>query len=960
MSDSKRIIQLTKYTGALNRADIAFMMDGQNFSEGMQITGARVYELCKGDKGDKGDTGVQGIQGPKGDKGNTGDQGIQGIQGPKGDKGNTGTQGPQGIQGPKGDKGDTGDKGPKGDKGETGAQGPQGDKGDKGDTGAQGSQGVQGIQGEKGDKGNQGNAFKIAGHFDSPAEMEAAFPDGSTVDGVFEVGTSTPYNYYYWDTVSSSYRNMGPVQGVKGDKGDTGEQGPQGIQGSKGDKGNTGDRGPKGDKGDAGEQGSQGIRGEKGDKGDAGADGKDGKNGHDWTVPDIDRVPDETDLSYESGGETVNYPIGGEVRYFDEESREHVFYKLFDIDENGAVWKPSGSGGIEILPETVNITLKSNQSSHTDLTGAVIKIKYKNQELDFIWENETVTVSVPGKIEYTVSVSDVEGYRTPESVPFDSIPGNTRSMELVYETTLLSVSVVSNQPAPDISLAGSKVIVGYEETEKEYNWSASAISVKVPTRAEYTVSVSGADGYKSPDPVSGTASGTAGSVTLEYKTERVGITASSTSKKITIKNKADGSVIKTLTSSIVPIYANVSFDVEYEVSIEPMSGYATPEPVSFTASLASRSVAFTYVRIEITTITFPNQANPAVDISGERKAITDILALHRRCLVKTTGNGEVTIAYLSNTNSTRYENGTTTAQLNGTHGDWMVYCPRYYYKYQSGTRYNYSFSLTKVDDTWKEQEECLIGVTKAYMLNNKLYSRSGVTPKTAASYNQFVAWAKAKGTGWQIVDYEMHKSIANLFCAKYGTRDAQGTCGAGTTALKATGATASIGNADTSAQNAGSISFLGLENWWGDCFEAIQGVHVPTVGGIALIYKGDYVGKTAPELATAGIPFRSTVAPVDGWIRSVNAGEYADVICTAAGGSSSTYFCDHSFRTSVAQAVGFRSSEKNDATGGVFLLSFAASASEVVTYATVSSRLAFRGIIKIENNPTAFINLPNN
>ena len=960
MSDSKRIIQLTKYTGALNRADIAFMMDGQNFSEGMQITGARVYELCKGDKGD---TGGQGIQGPKGDKGDTGAQGSQGIQGLKGDKGDTGAQGPQGIQGPKGDKGNTGDQGPKGDKGETGAQGPQGNKGDKGDTGAQGPQGIQGEKGDKGDKGDQGNAFKIAGHFDTVIEMEAAFPDGSTVDGVFEIGTVSPYDYYYWDSVFSSYRNMGPVQGIKGDKGDTGAQGPQGIRGDKGDKGdkgNTGEQGPKGDKGDAGEQGPQGVQGEKGDKGDAGADGKDGKNGRDWTVPDIDRVPDETDLSYESGGETVNYPIGGEVRYFDEESREHVFYKLFDIDENGAVWKPSGSGGIEVLPETVTVTLKSNQSSHTDLTGTVIKIKYKNQELDFIWENDPVAISVPGKVEYTVSVSDIEGYKTPEPAALTSIPGNSRSVELTYETTVLSVSVVSNQPAPDISLAGSKVIVTYGETEKEYNWQNGVISVKIPTGAEYAVSVSGADGYKSPAPVSGSASGTAGSVTLEYKTERVGITASSTSKKITVKNKADGSVIKTLTSSIVPVYANIPFGTQYEVIIEPMSGYVTPDPVSFTASLSTRSVTFTYVRIDITTITFPNQANPAIDISGERKAITDILALHRRCLVKTTGNGEVTIAYLSNTNSARYENGTTTAQLNGTQGDWMVYCPRYYYKYQSGTGYKYSFSLTKVDDTWKEQEECLIGVTKAYMLSNKLYSRSGVTPKTAGSYNQFVAWAKAKGTGWQIMDYEMHKSIANLFCAKYGTRDAQGTCGYGTTTLKTTGATASIGNADTVNQNTGSISFLGLENCWGDCFEAIQGIHVPAIGGPALIYKGDYVGKTAAELTTAGVSFRTGVAPVDGWIRSVNAGEYADVICTAAGGSSSTYFCDHSFRTSVAQAVGFRSSEKNDATGGVFLLSFAAAASEVVTYATVSSRLAFRGTIKVENNPTTFINLPNN
>ena len=922
----------------------------------------------QGLKGDTGPQGLQGIQGPKGEKGDIGIQGLQGIQGPKGEKGDTGIQGPQGIPGPKGDKGDTGEqgaqgiqgpKGEKGDTGEQGGQGIQGPKGEKGNTGEQGPQGIQGPKGEKGnrgEKGEQGNAFKIAGHFDTVIEMETVFPDGSEINGVFEIGNTVPYNYYYWDPISSSYLNMGAIQGVKGDKGDSGEQG---LKGEKGEQGIQGIQGPKGEKGETGEQGVQGPKGDRGEKGEKGTDGK---NGRDWAIPDIDHVPEESDLSYQLNGEVLHYPIGGEVRYFDEDSEEYVFYKLFDKDENGAIWKPSGSGGTEILPETINITLKSNQSSTADLNGAIIKIKYKNQELDFIWENEPLAISVPGKVEYTISVSGIEGYKTPAPTVLTAIPGNSRSVELVYETTVLSITVKSNQPVPDMNLAGSKVIVTCDETEKEYYWSTGAISVKIPTGEEYTVSVSGAEGYKTPNPVSGIASGNSGSLTLDYLSERVSLsTGGMSGKKITIKDKADGSTIKTLTSTASFVYVNIPFDIRYEINFEAVSGYITPEPVSFTASQVSRSVTTAYIQIDITMITFPNQANPGIDISGDRKAITDILSLHRRCLVKTSGTREVTIAYLSNSNSARYENGTTTAQLNGTQGDIMIYCPRYYYKYEvHGTGYKYSFSLTKIDDTWKEQEECLIGAFKAYMLSNKLYSRSGVTPKTAASYNQFCGWAKAKGAGWQIVDYEMHKSIANLFCAKYGTRDSQGICGYGTTALKATGATASIGNADTAAQNAGSISFLGLENWWGDCFEFMQGIHVPAVGGPALVYKGDYVGKTAAELTAAGVSFRSTVAPADGYIRSVNAGEYADVICNTVGGSSSTYFCDYSFRTSLAQAAVLRSSSGNGTEGGIFLLSHVAGADEVVTYVTAGSRLAFRGTIKVESNPTTFINLPNN
>lgn len=46
-----RIKDLSNYTGALNRSDIYFAVDGNSFSRGMSLSGQQVYTMCKGTDG---------------------------------------------------------------------------------------------------------------------------------------------------------------------------------------------------------------------------------------------------------------------------------------------------------------------------------------------------------------------------------------------------------------------------------------------------------------------------------------------------------------------------------------------------------------------------------------------------------------------------------------------------------------------------------------------------------------------------------------------------------------------------------------------------------------------------------------------------------------------------------------------------------------------------------------------
>lgn len=65
-----------------------------------------------------------------------------------------------------------------------------------------------------------------------------------------------------------------------------------------------------------------------------------------YTVPTLDKVPDETTLTFMDGGNTCNFVIGQFARVADSESEQgYTFYQLYDISDGKAVWAQGGSGG---------------------------------------------------------------------------------------------------------------------------------------------------------------------------------------------------------------------------------------------------------------------------------------------------------------------------------------------------------------------------------------------------------------------------------------------------------------------------------------------------------------------------------------------------------------------------------------------------------------------------------------
>lgn len=276
----------------------------------------------------------------------------------------------------------------------------------------------------------------------------------------------------------------------------------------------------------------------------------------------------------------------------------------------------------------------------------------------------------------------------------------------------------------------------------------------------------------------------------------------------------------------------------------------------------------------------------------------------------------------------------------------------------------------KVEDMepdWVKHEKCLVGMFEAINIGSKLYSAAnGTTGINNLTQPDFSNYAAARHL--QLVDWEMHKDVANLFFAKYGRRDAQAQCGYGqNTTARIIGSSAFLGMTDT-VNPTGATEYawyydeegelvripcsrcLGYENWWGNLSEWMDKVGLPNTPA-ADQYKYSIA---MPDGSTRKVLSTTTSG---NYVKSVYHQKYMDVINVSnANGTSTTFYADIQYISNAANRVVCRSHSSASAYGGV---SYAgASSVSSVAYTYVGCRLAFRGAIVITENVEAFLALP--
>lgn len=281
--------------------------------------------------------------------------------------------------------------------------------------------------------------------------------------------------------------------------------------------------------------------------------------------------------------------------------------------------------------------------------------------------------------------------------------------------------------------------------------------------------------------------------------------------------------------------------------------------------------------------------------------VTQIQRLMKRCVLN--ANGTVNY-YLDPLDSNKKADGTA-SDLTGLAGNVMVEIPAFYSKktYVNGI---HSIMVSLVPATGYTLEPAFNrgGVTvayryyrayKGYLNGTVLISRSGVIPTRSRTLAQFRADAVANGVGWSQVDWTLLSAVQTLFLTEHATFNTQSILGNGNDTGgdygTTTGQSNAIGNRSSSNLNNNSwMSYRGIENWYADAWEFIDGINVseriPFVNNalpasyVSDTFTGNYVSTGLAMPASSGSYIKNFHLTDKGFIAST------------VGGASSTYITD--------------------------------------------------------------------
>lgn len=289
-----------------------------------------------------------------------------------------------------------------------------------------------------------------------------------------------------------------------------------------------------------------------------------------------------------------------------------------------------------------------------------------------------------------------------------------------------------------------------------------------------------------------------------------------------------------------------------------------------------------------------------------------------------------------------------------------------------------SDKIEDMEPDWVANDEHLCGVVGSSVVGSKL--RACIT---GGSTTANMTWADfhyySVQRGMQQIDALMHWRIANLSYAKYGRKNMQEQCGAGShTNMRTTGGTASRGMQDTvgyeeakginpnvtnslidnlvhqyawyvekdeygaaKVTQVNNICCLGYEDIFGHKYDMMDCVDMPNTSGNA--------GKWRVWLPDGTTMMIKGTTNSDWWITAVAHGKYMAVVPVGSvNGSSSTYYSDKYWISTAAGRVVYRGYYSASAYGGVSYAVAIYDASNAHT--NVGSRLAFRGkIVRAES-----------
>lgn len=242
----------------------------------------------------------------------------------------------------------------------------------------------------------------------------------------------------------------------------------------------------------------------------------------------------------------------------------------------------------------LTINVSGNQTDKSDLDNLQITLSGSyNKILTYV--GQPLVVNVPTGQQLVITPAQIEGYATVGAVT-KTPTASVDTVSFAYNTTIMSITLTSNQGTDATLNAGTNVVVKCGTINKTLIWKGSTLTQKIPTGQAYTITPAALSGYKTPTAKTGTAIGTSMSESMQYQTELVTVTVntdnsvSCSGQKVTING--------TEYTYSNPIAVKIPFGTSYSVSVNGKAGFTSPDAQSFTANQASRSVTMTYPEIK--------------------------------------------------------------------------------------------------------------------------------------------------------------------------------------------------------------------------------------------------------------------------------------------------------------------------------------------------------------------------
>ena len=386
--------------------------------------------------------------------------------------------------------------------------------------------------------------------------------------------------------------------------------------------------------------------------------------------------------------------------------------------------------------------------------------------------------------------------------------------------------------------------------------------------------------------------------------------------------------------------------------------------------------------------------SPAAVAGGpSTPVITNIHRRMRRCLLA--DNGTVNY-YLDATDSTLKEDGSS-AVLTGADGQVMVEIPMFYVKRSvNGTvttwaiadvplegfelhpafvkdgkvvpfRYIGAYDACywdATDSTYKSGLNLDNLSGSLDLAADKLSSVSGVYPIVGVLRSDCRSLAANRGTGWRQLDFALWSAVQLLYLVENQSFYSQNITGAGNTNVtnaysiasssnqtdsphSVAGKSNSLGNASTNtttgaesaSRDTAFMSFRGVENMYGNCWNWADGINV-NVGANGNVHvtnnRADFADNTSTNMQLV-----STTAPTtSNYVSAIAAIDNYFIASSVSGGSASTYLTDYWYgSTSSNRGVRIGGSADVGAVAGAFVVVASGGSSSRIR--TVGARLAF-------------------